>query len=40
MNGELLAYGIKADEPLTINHVSGPYSQNEGLKSLILNRGL
>ena len=40
MNGELLSYGIKADEPLTINHVSGPYSQNEGLKSLILNRGL
>jgi sialic acid synthase SpsE len=40
MNGELLSNGIKADEPLTINHVSGPYSQNEGLKSLILNRGL
>jgi len=40
MNGELLSNGIKADEPLTINHVSGPYSENEDLKNLILNRGL
>mgnify|MGYP000547158547 FL=1 len=40
MNGEQLSAGIKADEPLTINHVSGPYSQNDSLKSLILNRGL
>jgi N-acetylneuraminate synthase len=40
MNGERLAVDIKADEPLSINHVSGPYSQNEGLKNLILNRGL
>lgn len=40
MNGELLAAEIKADQPLTINHLSGPYSQNETLKNLILNRGL
>lgn len=40
MNGEHLALAIKADQPLTIDHVSGPYSQNAALKSLILNRGL
>ena len=40
MNGELLSSAIKVDSPLTIDHVSGPYSQNPGLKSLILNRGL
>ena len=40
MNGERLSIEIKADQPLTIDHVSGPYSQNESLKSLILNRGL
>jgi N-acetylneuraminate synthase len=40
MNGEFLATEIKADQPLTINHLSGPYSQNEKLKSLIQNRGL
>jgi sialic acid synthase SpsE len=40
MNGECLTVAIKADDPLTIDHVSGPYSQSESLKSLILNRGL
>ena len=40
MNGERLASEIKADQPLTIDHVSGPYSQNAALKSLILGRGL
>ena len=40
MNGERLAVEILADQPLTIDHVSGPYSQNESLKSLMLNRGL
>lgn len=40
MNGEFLATEIKADQPLTINYLSGPYSQNETLKSLILERGL
>ena len=40
MNGERLAVEILADQPLTIDHVSGPYSQNESLKSLMLNRGM
>ncbi|MBC7618342.1 MAG: N-acetylneuraminate synthase family protein [Candidatus Saccharibacteria bacterium] len=40
MNGERLAVEIKADQPLTIDHVSGPYNQSDSLKSLILNRGL
>jgi len=40
MNGEKLVAEIKADEQLTINHIDGPYSENESLKSLILNRGL
>ena len=40
MNGERLSVSIKANEPLTISHVSGPYSQNDHLKNLILNRGL
>jgi N-acetylneuraminate synthase len=40
MNGERLAHPIKADDPLTINHMSGPYRESEALKSLILNRGI
>lgn len=40
MNGECLSQGIKANEPLLINHLSGPYSTNETLKGFILNRGL
>ncbi|APW45623.1 N-acetylneuraminate synthase family protein [Rhodoferax antarcticus] len=40
MNGEVLASAIEVDSPLTIDHLSGPYNQNPGLKSLILNRGL
>jgi N-acetylneuraminate synthase len=40
MNGEKLIAAIKADEPLTINHIDGPYNENEGLRQLILNRGL
>lgn len=40
MNGERLAHPIQADDPLTINHVSGPYRESEALKSLILNRGI
>ena len=40
MNGECLAEGIKENEPLKINHLSGPYSKNENLKSFILNRGI
>lgn len=40
MNGECLVQEIKAHEPLTINHIDGPYSRIESLKSLILDRGL
>lgn len=40
MNGERLIAGLRVDEPLTINHIDGPYSENPALKSLILNRGL
>jgi sialic acid synthase SpsE len=40
MNGEILSTPIQPDQPLTINHLSGPYAQNENLKQLILNRGL
>ena len=40
MNGEKLISGIKGNEPLTINHIDGPYSENQNLKNLILNRGL
>lgn len=40
MNGERLTAEIKADQPLTINHLSGPYSRSDTLKSLIMNRGL
>jgi N-acetylneuraminate synthase len=40
MNGEKLIAGIKANEALSINHIDGPYSENQSLKNLILNRGL
>jgi sialic acid synthase SpsE len=40
MNGERLTCSIKADEALTINHIDGPYNENEKLRKLILNRGL
>jgi N-acetylneuraminate synthase len=40
MNGEKLVSEIKANSPLTINHIDGPYSEDAGLKQRILNRGL
>jgi N-acetylneuraminate synthase len=40
MNGERLLVGIEANHPLTINHIDGPYSENQSLKNLILNRGI
>ena len=40
MNGEHLTKSIEADEPLTIEHIDGPYSENIHLKQLILNRGI
>jgi sialic acid synthase SpsE len=39
MNGTMLIREIKALDPLSIKHINGPYSENENLKSLILNRG-
>jgi N-acetylneuraminate synthase len=39
MNGEKLKEGIKADAPLTIGHIDGPYSENASLRELIENRG-
>lgn len=40
MNGERLTAPIRADEPLTIDHIDGPYSENQDLRRYILNRGL
>jgi N-acetylneuraminate synthase len=40
MNGERLTKPIRAHEMLTINHVDGPYAENESLKNLIMSRGL
>jgi len=40
MDGETLIQPIRADEPLTINHIDGPYNENPALKDLILNRGI
>ena len=40
MNGETLTQSIKANEPLTIDHIDGPYATNPSLKNLIKNRGL
>jgi N-acetylneuraminate synthase len=40
MNGEKLVCGIKADQALSIDHIGGPYSENENLRNLILERGL
>lgn len=39
MNGERLTKFLKANEPLTIEHIDGPYAENQNLKKLILNRG-
>ena len=40
MNGEKLLKPIKSNEQLKIEHIDGPYSENQALKNLILNRGL
>lgn len=40
MNGERLTAAIKMDQPLTINHIDGPYRENPMLKNQITNRGL
>ena len=40
INGETLIKSLKANDPLTIDHINGPYNENKHLKDLILNRGL
>jgi N-acetylneuraminate synthase len=40
INGESLITDIRADEPLRVEHVSGPYNSSERLRSFILDRGL
>ena len=40
VNGLKLIKNLKANEPLTIHHIDGPYSENETLRSLILDRGI
>ncbi len=40
MNGEKLIKPLKANDRLTIEHIDGPYSENESLKRLIMERGL
>lgn len=40
MNGEKLQKPLKFTERLTIDHIDGPYSENNSLKRLILNRGI
>jgi len=40
MNGERLVTPIKKNDALTIDHIDGPYNENQSLRSLIINRGL
>lgn len=40
MNGLKLNQTIGKDQPLTIQHVDGPYANNESLKKLITSRGM
>ncbi len=40
MNGEKILKPLKANEALTIKNIDGPYSENDKLKNIILNRGL
>ncbi len=40
MNGEKLILGLEANQPLTIDHIDGPYNENPGLRQTIADRGL
>jgi sialic acid synthase SpsE len=40
MNGVKLNANIYAHDALSIDHIDGPYSENTGLRNVILNRGL
>jgi N-acetylneuraminate synthase len=39
MNGEKVVKPISADEPLTVDHIDGPYSETPALRNLIATRG-
>jgi len=39
LNGQKLAEPIKVSEPLTIDHVDGPYAESKYLRQFILDRG-
>ena len=39
LNGQKLTEPIKTTEPLTIEHVDGPYSESDHLRQFILDRG-
>ena len=39
MNGEKLVQAVSPDDPLTIDHIDGPYSSNPTLRELIMARG-
>ena len=40
INGERLITGLSTDQPLTVDHIDGPYAEDPRLRSLIMNRGL
>lgn len=40
MNGVKLTAKIAAHDALSIDHIDGPYSENKGLREMIVNRGL
>jgi sialic acid synthase SpsE len=40
INGEKLTTSITTDEMLTVDHIDGPYNENESLRKLIMNRGI
>jgi sialic acid synthase SpsE len=40
INGERLTAPIRTHDPLSIDHVDGPYSESPALRDLIMNRGL
>ena len=39
INGESLTVDISQDDQLTIEHIDGPYKENESLRKFILERG-
>lgn len=40
VNGEVLTRDLEANEPLTVDHIDGPYAEDANLRQLILDRGL